>query len=211
MKQNTETLKEYFETGDKPSQQNFADLIDSLGMPMIGEIKAVSFAFAPEGWTKCNGELFAPEDHPELFALIGTTYGGDGVTTFAVPDLKGRIPMGYGSGTGLSTYTIGQNGGEETHTLIEDEMPSHTHNASLKLSTDLATNVTPITGDVSAPGIGDPAIGTGTPVKTFGNATNLIDGHEFPTTNTGGDQPFNIMQPYLAVNYIIATKGINPI
>jgi microcystin-dependent protein len=210
MKQNIETLKEYFETGDKPTQQNYADLIDSLGMPMIGEIKATSFAFAPAGWAKCNGQLLVPADSPELFALIGTTYGGDGTETFALPDLCGRIPLGYGSGIGLSTYTIGQNGGEETHTLIEDEMPSHTHNTSLKLSTDLATNETPSQGNL--PALTNFTAGVATQrVKSFGPPTNFVNGHESTTSNTGASQPHNITQPYLAVNYIIAVNGINPI
>ncbi len=208
MKQNVETLKEYFETGDKPSQQNYTDLIDSLGMPMIGEIKAISFGFAPGGWKKCNGELLSPSDYPELFALLGTTFGGDGTTNFALPNLCGRIPLGYGS-NGLSTYTIGQTGGEEAHTLTENEMPSHSHSTTQKLSTDYATNEIPQQGDISA-AANHPAGVSMQTVKSFGSPTNLVDGHESTSSNTGTGQAHNIMQPYLAVNYIIAVEGINP-
>ena len=209
MKQNIETLKSYFETGDKPNEENYIDLIDSLAMPMIGEIKAVSFGFAPEGWVKCNGQLLDPVNYPELFALIGTTFGGDGTTSFAVPDLQGRIPLGYGSGDELSSYTIAQSGGEETHTLTQAEMPSHTHTSTLKLSSDLAANETPISGDT----IASSNYGSGISVqniKSFGPSTNLVDGHQSETSNTGSGNPHNIIQPYLAVNYIIAVEGINP-
>ena len=222
MKQNIETLKEYFETGDRPSQQNYADLIDSLGMPMIGEIKATSFCFAPGGWAKCNGELLAPTDYPELFALIGTTFGGDGINNFALPDLCGRIPLGYGSATGLSTYTIGQTGGEESHILTEDEMPSHNHvvtlsgvSASLDISSEngttndpngnyLAKGVTPAAGPVPA--------GVANIYSTTSNNSASINLNGTPTINNSGlDLPHNIIQPYLAINYIIAVEGINPL
>lgn len=209
MKQNIETLKSYFETGDKPNEENYRDLIDSLAMPMIGEIKAVSFGFAPEGWAKCNGQLLDPANYPELFALIGTTFGGDGTTSFALPDLQGRIPLGYGSGSGLSSYTIAQSGGDETHTLTPSEMPAHSHNSTLKMSTDAATNETPLSGDtVAASNFGSGISAQN--VKSFGSATNLVDGHQSETSCTGAGQPHTIVQPYLAVNYIIAVEGINP-
>ena len=90
MKQNIETLKTYFETGDKPTQEQYANLIDSLAMPMIGEIKAVSFSLVPKGWAKCDGQLLNIAEHETLFNLLGTTYGGDGNVTFALPNLRGE-------------------------------------------------------------------------------------------------------------------------
>lgn len=209
MKQNIETLKEYFETGDKPTQQNYADLIDSLGMPMIGEMKQVSFGFAPAGWAKCNGQLLDPAVYPELFALIGTTYGGDGTTTFAVPNMSGRVPVGYGSPAGLSSYTIGQTGGDETVTLTEDQLPSHSHDFSINYSTDTATRETPVNGDVVAVGETSPGLGTPTPLKLFGDNVNTVS-TDSTTSASGNGTSINNLQPYLAVNYIIAVEGINP-
>lgn len=210
MIQNQNVLKSFFETGDKPSQQNYIDLIDSLS-PMIGEVRATSFAFAPKGWKKCNGELLKPSDYPELFALIGNTYGGNVEEgTFALPNLCGRIPLGYGTAPELSAYTIGQTGGEETIQITEDQLPSHSHNSSLKLSSDLAVNETPQVGDtVAAAGFGSGLSATN--VRAFGPANNLVDGHETTTSDTGGGLPVNLIQPYLALNYIIAVEGFNPL
>jgi microcystin-dependent protein len=95
MKQDINILKEYFQTGDKPSQEQYENLIDSLGMPMIGEIKPVSFGFAPSDWAKCNGQLLDPTVYPELFSIIGTSFGGDGTTSFAVPDLQSDPVIKY--------------------------------------------------------------------------------------------------------------------
>ena len=209
MLQNLNVLKSFFETGDKPSQQNYFDLIDSVS-PMIGEIKTTSFAFAPQGWRKCNGELLAPSDFPELFALIGTTYGGDGIDTFALPNLCGRIPLGYGTAAGLSSYSIGQEGGAETHQLTEDEMPAHAHNFSPKYNADLAQNETPQSGDVAATSNFPGSLGVQN-VKSFGPPTITVDGLESSTSSTGSSQPHNIVQPYLALNYIIAVEGFNPL
>lgn len=209
MIQNKNVLKSFFETGDKPSQQNYFDLIDSL-LPMIGEVRATSFAFAPQGWKKCNGELLAPSAFPELFALIGTTYGGDGVDTFALPNLCGRIPLGYGATAGLSAYTIGQTGGEETHQLTTDEMPVHEHNFSPQYNIDAAQNETPQNGDVPATSNFPGSLGAQN-VKSFGPPTITVNGLESNTTSTGSGQPHNIIQPYLALNYIIAVEGFNPL
>ena len=209
MIQNKNVLKSYFETGDKPSQQNYFDLIDSL-LPMIGEVRATSFAFAPQGWRKCNGELLAPSDFPELFALIGTTYGGNGVDTFALPNLCGRIPMGYGATAGLSAYSIGQTGGEESVQLSEEQLPAHAHDFSISYSTDTATRQTPVNGDVVAVGETNPGLGSPTPLNLFGDNSNTINTSS-STGNTGNGASINNLQPYLAVNYIIAVEGINPI
>ena len=209
MKQNIETLKDYFETGDKPSQQNYADLIDSLGMPMIGEIKATSFAFTPHGWVKCNGQLLDPAAYPVLFALIGTTYGGDGTTSFAVPNLIAKVPLGYGNTPGLSSYTIGQTGGEETVILTEDQLPAHSHDFSISYSTDTASREIPSAGDVVAVGETNVSLGDPTPLNLYGNATNIVQTSD-STSNSGTGNSQNNLQPFVAVNYIIAVEGINP-
>lgn len=215
MKQNIETLKEYFETGDKPTQQNYADLIDSLGMPIVGEIRAMSFGFAPEGWKKCNGQLLDPTQYAKLFALIGTTYGGDGTTSFALPNLVARIPLGFGTTSGLSSYAIGQTGGEETHQLTEDEMPSHNHTASIdNLQGSMpastlsggSTEPGPTTYPSSSSSLGTPIYGgtTNTNINVDVTANGVI------VDDSGNNNSHNIIQPYLAVNYIIAVEGINP-
>jgi microcystin-dependent protein len=216
MKQNIETLKEYFETGDKPSQQNYADLIDSLGMPMIGEIKAVSYGFTPQGWVKCNGQLLAPADYPELFALIGTTYGGNGTTTFAVPNLVAKIPLGYGNTPGFSSYTIGQTGGEETNTLTEDQLPAHTHTGTIdggaSANVAIPTSNTPDSpspdGKVPAPDAAAPPYGS-TITSTMLPFTAPVSG-TVTTDATGNGTSINNLPPFVAINYIIAVEGINP-
>jgi microcystin-dependent protein len=221
MKQNIETLKEYFETGDKPTQQNYADLIDSLAMPMIGEIKAVSYAFAPQGWAKCNGQLLDPAAYPELFALIGTTYGGDGTTTFAVPNLVAKVPLGYGNTPGYSSYTIGQVGGEETNTLTEDQLPAHSHSGNID-SGAIANVTIPASSTNSSNNplnsyMGSPSnIGPNT-INIYSNSTDtLMQPFTAPisgtvtTDSTGNGTNINNLQPYLAINYIIAVEGINP-
>ncbi len=222
MKQNIETLKEYFETGDRPTQQNYADLIDSLGMPMIGEMKQVSFGFAPGGWVKCNGQLLDPATHPELFALIGTTYGGDGTTTFAVPDMGGRVPVGYGNPTGLSTYTIGQTGGEEVVTLTEEQLPVHSHTGTIDLGTNANVAIPVFDDSGSTHEASNSYLAHGEDIND--EAVNLYSSSNdatlaafdapvsgtITTNSTGNGTSINNLQPYLAVNYIIAVEGINP-
>jgi len=216
MIQNKNVLKSFFETGDKPSQQNYFDLIDSL-LPMIGEIRATSFAFAPQGWRKCNGELLAPSKFPELFALIGTTYGGDGVDTFALPNLSGRVPLGYGTGTGLSPYTIGQTGGEETNVLTEEQLPSHSHTGTIDAGA-IANITIPSSDGTSSESASGNYIANNDSGQSFDSATNTsmapftapVSGTV--TTNTiGNSEAINNIPPYIALNYIIAVEGFNPL
>jgi len=161
--------------------------------PFIGEIRAFGFNFAPRGWATCSGQILSISQNTALFALLGTTYGGNGQTTFALPDLRGRVAVGMGQGPGLSSKTLGEVSGQEAHTLTANEMPAHTHAqpaSNADQSTNRPGNAVPTKGGVYA-GSGD---GT------------LMD----PTTQAGGNQPHTNMQPYLVLNYCIALVGIFP-
>lgn len=185
--------------------------------PLLGQITMFAGTFAPRGWAFCEGQLLAISSNTALFSIIGTTYGGDGRTTFALPDLRGRAAINPGTGPGLSTRRLGERGGQETHTLNITEIPSHTHNvisnsSHLKLSTDNAANETPNAGDV--PAVANyPAGLTTQKVKSFGPPSNTVDGQSIAPpniSNTGGNLSHNNMQPWLAINFIIALQGIFP-
>lgn len=163
-----------------------------MGTPFMGEVKVISWNFAPRGWAFCNGQFLPISQNQALFSILGTTYGGDGRTTFALPDLRGRTPIHTGEG-----FTIGTRAGEEAHTLISTEMPAHTHTA--QASTSNAVQTVPIDNILSA---------SNTPMyHSFTNATSLL-----PTTitNAGGSQAHNNLQPYLVLNFIIALIGVFP-
>ncbi|MGB1207370.1 MAG: phage tail protein [Chitinophagales bacterium] len=163
--------------------------------PFIGQIQAFGFNFAPRGWAKCDGQLLPISQNTALFSLLGTTYGGDGRTTFALPDLRGRLPMHQGQGAGLSNHPIGQQSGQEQVTLTSVEMPSHNH--SLHGIRKAGQSAGPKYGVVR----NDYAPSDGTPNVSLGTDTVMP---------TGGGQPHNNMQPYLAVNYCIALEGAFP-
>jgi len=161
--------------------------------PFIGEIRAFGFNFAPRGWAMCNGQLLAIAQNTALFSLLGTMYGGNGQTTFALPDLRGRTPTHNGQGPGLTSRTMGELSGEENHTLVQTEMPQHTH----------AQPASNAQQDTNRPANAVPARG--------GVYTGATDGAVMdPTTVSGGSQPHNNMPPYLVVNYCIALEGIYP-
>ena len=167
--------------------------------PYIGQIALVAFNFAPVGWAFCNGQLLPISDYDALFALIGTTYGGDGQTTFALPDLQSRIPIHQGQGTGLSPYVMGQSDGTETVSLTADALPGHGHQAQGVAGSSNSGNPA---GAVWAKATGD------TPYK--GNTTgegNMATGAIGPA---GGNQPHPNIMPYQALNYVIALQGIFP-
>ena len=166
--------------------------------PFIGEIMLFAGWFAPQGWADCNGQLLPIAQYQALFSLLGTTYGGNGQVTFALPDLRGRVPVHFGQGPGLSSYNQGQIGGVESVTLIETQMPSHTHVARADLGLGTASSPT---GALPAR---DPA---GTP--SYGNAlTGALSASAIAAT--GGSQPHTNVQPYLAIRYCIALQGIYP-
>jgi microcystin-dependent protein len=163
-----------------------------MSTPFLGEIKVISWNYAPKGWAFCNGQFLPINQNQALFSLLGTMYGGNGQTTFALPDLRGRVPVHVGSG-----FTQGQAGGQEFHTVTASEMPAHTHLISGSTNTSGATNVP--TNNIFAPS----NVAT---YHTAANTTLLPD----EVTNVGGSQPHENRQPFLVVNYIIALQGIFP-
>ncbi len=169
-----------------------------MSEPFIAEIIMFGGNFAPRGWAFCEGQLLPISQNTALFSLIGTIYGGDGRTTMGLPDLRGRVPIHPGTGPGLPTYQLGQRGGQATHTLTTNEIPSHNHNVSVHNED----------GDKSTP--------AGSAFAKSGSQLNFSDEDADGTmrtntiSNAGGNQAHNIMQPFLAVNYIIALQGIFP-
>jgi microcystin-dependent protein len=161
--------------------------------PFLGSITLFAGNFAPAGYALCNGQLLPISQNTALFSILGTTYGGNGVTTFALPDLRGRVPVHAGQGPGLSLYDLGQAAGEETVTLTTAELPPHAHSQT-------ASNAEQTT---NRPGNAVPARG--------GVYDGTSDGTTMtPTTTTGSGQPHDNRQPYLTLNYIIALQGIFP-
>ena len=163
--------------------------------PFIGELRIVSFAFAPRGWAQCGGQLLPINQNQALFSLLGTMYGGDGKVTFALPDLRGRVPMHVGAG-----FIQGQAGGSVQHTLTAAEMPAHAHGGGLAATTAAAGTGT---GPVGARF----ANATSQPYRAPTAATQFATA---PTGNAGSTQPHTNMQPYLPLVFCIALQGIFP-
>jgi microcystin-dependent protein len=159
----------------------------------LGQLMAVGFNFAPRGWAMCNGQLLSISQNQALFALLGTQYGGNGITTFGLPDLRGRVSLHQGQGPGLSDQVIGEINGEETVTLTTNQLPSHSH--PIPANAGLGSTDKPA-GAVAAQG------GSYSPAT---DGTRLAD-----SITTGNNLPFTIMQPYLVINWIIALEGIFP-
>lgn len=169
-----------------------------MSEPFIGQIVMFAGNFAPRGWAFCNGQLLAIAQNTALFSILGTTYGGNGQTTFALPDLRGRVPVHPGQGPGLSNYSLGQSGGAESVTLNAAQLPPHNH--SVACSSDDATS-----GD---PNANFPSAFT---QKIYANAATpgrFMNGGVI--SPVGGGQPHTNIQPYLCVNFIIALEGIFP-
>ena len=171
-----------------------------MAEPFLSEIRIFSFGFPPKGWALCNGQLLPINQNQALFSLLGTTYGGNGQTNFALPNLQGRIPYHLGGG-----LTLGQIGGEENHTLNTSELPAHVHTVALKADPAITALTTNPDGKVMAPVV----LGAG---KLNAYSTHLPDVHG-PLANTtaiGGSQAHLNLPPYLTLNFSIALQGIFP-
>ena len=161
--------------------------------PFISEIRVMGFNFPPKGWAQCNGQILPINQNQALYSLIGTTYGGNGTTTFALPDMRGRVPLHFGNG-----FPLGQHGGESSHTLTLQETPAHGHTLN-GTSTAANTNVPDNTGYLA------------TVNNTYtGSSANLTAMAAGEVGSTGGSQPHENNQPYLTLNYCIALIGIFP-
>jgi microcystin-dependent protein len=170
--------------------------------PFVAEIRIFPFNFAPKGWAWCDGQLLPLSQNTALFSLLGTTYGGNGKSNFALPDLQGRAPMHPGQGPGLSLHDLGETGGSETVTLLESEIPAHNH----ALRADGADPA-----DIQAP---SPAVvlarsAGGNAYQTVTNA-NMVAMSDQALAPAGGDQPHNNLQPYLTFYFAIALQGVFP-
>ena len=176
-----------------------------MSEPFIGEIIMFAGNFNPRGWALCQGQILSIAQNTALFSILGTTYGGNGQTTFALPDLRGRVPVGQGQGPGLSPYSLGQQAGNETVTLTIQQMPSHNH--LINANEGNGTSQAPANGFLSGgivPSSGNAAVS---------NYRNSTDGTVLANTSvslSGGNQPHNNIQPYLCINFIIALEGIFP-
>jgi microcystin-dependent protein len=184
----------------------------------LGEIILFAGNFAPRNTALCNGQLLSISQNQALFSLLGTTYGGDGRTTFALPDIRGRAPIHPGTGPGLSTRKLGQRAGTQGNTLTVNQMPSHTHTATMSTGGGVSIPVNTTSGDEDeqSPGAGLLA-NTGSDLYSSSSANGVYGGAAVPVTgaqvqilNTGASQEVNNMQPFLAVNYIICTNGLFP-
>ncbi len=168
-----------------------------MSTPYIGEIRMVGFNFAPVGWAFCDGQLMDIAQNDTLFNLIGTTYGGDGQTTFALPNLAGRVPIHQGQGPGLSNYVIGQMAGSETVTLATNQIPAHTHVPAANTGT----------GSQSSP---QNALWAASPSGNYTNPPANIPMRSGLVGSSGGSQPHENMMPFVAINFIISLFGIFP-
>lgn len=173
-----------------------------MSSPFVAEIRIFPFNFAPKGWAFCNGQLLPISQNTALFSLLGTFYGGDGKSTFALPNLQGSSPMQQGQGPGLSLYVIGEVGGETSVSLLQSEIPAHSH-AAQGVAGAGGQNPGPANtwSDANQRGI-----------SQYASAANggTVPMSPLATSISGGDQPHNNMMPYLALNFCIALQGIYP-
>jgi len=165
-----------------------------MAEPFLAEIRIMSFNYPPKGWAFCNGQLLPINQNQALFSLLGTTYGGNGQTTFALPNLRGKTPIHVGSG-----HTLGETGGEQAHTITVNELPTHSH----------VINATNTVGDTIIPS-NSAVFANVAPSQVYSGPQNLGAMHPSVVTPTGGSQAHLNMQPYLALSFCIALQGIFP-
>ncbi len=167
--------------------------------PFVAEIRVFPFNFAPKGWAFCDGQLLPLSQNTALFSLLGTTYGGNGKSNFALPDLQGRAPMHPGQGPGLSLHDLGETGGSDTVSLLESEMPSHSHTLMARNDNGEDRTVGPTE-----------ALARSTGGLLFGAPTGLTAMADQSLPPAGGDQPHNNLMPFLTLNFCIALQGVFP-
>jgi microcystin-dependent protein len=168
-----------------------------MGTPFLGQISIFAFNFAPKGFSMCNGQLLPINQNQALFALLGTFYGGNGQSTFALPNLQSRTPISFGQGPGLQNYVQGQAGGEENHTLLSTEMPQHNH--SLQATTNVGNTRNPSGAALCQPD-----------TKMYISGAPDTSLAASSVASYGGSQPHFNLQPYLTINFCIAMTGIFP-
>ncbi len=182
--------------------------------PMLGEIRIFAGNFAPRGWAFCDGQLLDISQNTALYSLLGTTYGGDGRSTFGVPDLRGRAPIHEGRGPGLSYYPLGSHGGTETNVLNSQQMPSHSHQATGTITASNTNGTTNNPKDnvlaVAKTNVTRTSIVDSNVYSTIANTTMASGGVNVAIGNTGNNQPVNNLSPFLTLNFIIATDGYYP-
>src|SRR5690348_7332066 len=172
-----------------------------MSSPFVAEIRIFAGNFAPTGWALCNGQLMPISQNTALFSLLGTTYGGDGKSTFALPNLQGSAPLQAGQGPGLSLRDLGEIGGEQAVTLLQTEMPAHSHTVQAATATNDGSPVNNVWGS------GQKGFGN---LYTTSNPQTNVQMNPFGTSIAGGSQPHNNMMPYLGLTFIIALQGVFP-
>jgi microcystin-dependent protein len=179
-----------------------------MSEPYLGQIMMFGGNFAPSGWATCDGQLLAISQNTALFAILGTTFGGNGVSTFGLPDLRGRVPVHWGQGLGLSVYTIGEVVGVESVSLISTQMPQHTHPATVTINATESTQ-----SATTDPAGAIPAGGSGQNIYATGNSDGTKMGTGMATAviaPAGGSQPHENRQPLLCITFCIALVGVFP-
>lgn len=173
-----------------------------MSNPFVAEIRIFPFNFAPKGWAFCDGQILPLSQNTALFSLLGTTYGGDGKSNFALPNMQGNAPMHPGQGPGLSLHDLGETGGSDTVSLLESEIPSHSH----------PLNASPQVALLDAPGPNNSLART-TPADLYwppSGTPAIVQMSDNTIAPAGGDQPHNNLMPYLTLNFCIALQGVFP-
>ena len=171
-----------------------------MSEPFLGMIAIYGFNFAPRGWAMCNGQILPIAQNTALFSLLGTTYGGNGQTTFALPNLQGRVPVHFGSGAGLAPVSLGELAGKPSITLTTQQLPGHNHGVQVPCNTEDSTTTNP-SGAVPANATANVYAAAATPGAFMANVNSGL---------TGQNQPIDILPPFLALNFCIALEGIFP-